>query len=333
MTSFRWQHRSSRSRSVAAGMRSLAPQSRQIRSTAERRISHSIAVAAAAAGNAVLAGSDVLELREDFVHDDIIDESFLIALAFLLLFLFRQDGQLPQVLFHRALRPDEAAKLLGLCTAQGGGTLQNPLRSADGGMGLTADAAGNGDVVFFAVKADVQRRLAAGAFDLCVGGFQRKNRPGAHHGLPTGGTEVAEGPHFLAHSMHLPCVGRTDFFISIKFKLYHIGKRLYSDFFRQDGRRRYTFGRGSQGRRRIYWRETARRRSMELIKRRLANLLAVKSLVTVILTVVFAYLAVTGHVSTEQFLTVFTVVIAFYFGTQAEKSSSGTDAASGGTQR
>lgn len=41
---------------------------------------------------------------------------------------------------------------------------------------------------------------------------------------------------------------------------------------------------------------------MELIKRRLANLLAVKSLVTVILTVVFAYLAVTGHVSTEQFL-------------------------------
>lgn len=58
---------------------------------------------------------------------------------------------------------------------------------------------------------------------------------------------------------------------------------------------------------------------MELIKRRLANLLAVKSLVTVILTVVFAYLAVTGHVSTEQFLTVFTVVIAFYFGTQAEK--------------
>ena len=72
---------------------------------------------------------------------------------------------------------------------------------------------------------------------------------------------------------------------------------------------------------------------MELIKRRLANLLAVKSLVTVILTVVFAYLAVTGHVSTEQFLTVINEVIAFYFGTQAEKSSSGTDAASGGTQR
>ena len=40
---------------------------------------------------------------------------------------------------------------------------------------------------------------------------------------------------------------------------------------------------------------------------------------TVILTVVFAAMAGTGRVTTEQFLTVFTVVIAFYFGTQAEK--------------
>ena len=39
MTSFMWQQRSSRSRSVAAGMRSLAPHSRQTRSTALRRIS------------------------------------------------------------------------------------------------------------------------------------------------------------------------------------------------------------------------------------------------------------------------------------------------------
>ena len=58
---------------------------------------------------------------------------------------------------------------------------------------------------------------------------------------------------------------------------------------------------------------------MELFKQRLTNLLCVKSLVTVALTAVFSYLAVTGHVSTEQFLTVFTVVIAFYFGTQAER--------------
>jgi len=60
---------------------------------------------------------------------------------------------------------------------------------------------------------------------------------------------------------------------------------------------------------------------MELLKKRLANLLTVKSIVTVIMTSVFAWLAVSGAVSTDQFLTVFTVVIGFYFGTQTEKRS------------
>ena len=60
---------------------------------------------------------------------------------------------------------------------------------------------------------------------------------------------------------------------------------------------------------------------MELLQKRLSNLLTVKSIVTIMLTVVFSRLAVTGHVSTDQFLTVFTVVIGFYFGTQAEKKS------------
>lgn len=55
--------------------------------------------------------------------------------------------------------------------------------------------------------------------------------------------------------------------------------------------------------------------------KRLNNLLTVKSIVTIILTIVFAYLSVTGNVTTEQFLTVFTVVIAFYFGTQAERKN------------
>ena len=58
---------------------------------------------------------------------------------------------------------------------------------------------------------------------------------------------------------------------------------------------------------------------MELLTQRLASLLTVKSLVTVILTAVFAAMARTGRVTSEQFLTVLTVVIAFYFGTQEEK--------------
>ena len=56
----------------------------------------------------------------------------------------------------------------------------------------------------------------------------------------------------------------------------------------------------------------------ELIIKRAANLLSVKSLVTLILTAVFAYMAVTNQIS-QDFMTVYAVVIAFYFGTQSQK--------------
>lgn len=55
---------------------------------------------------------------------------------------------------------------------------------------------------------------------------------------------------------------------------------------------------------------------MENIKKRLGNLLAVKSLVTITLTVIFAVLALRGDITGTEFLTIFTVVIGFYFGTQ-----------------
>ena len=64
---------------------------------------------------------------------------------------------------------------------------------------------------------------------------------------------------------------------------------------------------------------------MEQLYKRLGSLLTIKSMVTLILTAVFAWLTCSGGVSADQFLTVFTVVIAFYFGTQAEKrTNSGT---------
>ena len=52
---------------------------------------------------------------------------------------------------------------------------------------------------------------------------------------------------------------------------------------------------------------------------RLSNLLCVKSIVTIILTVVFAYLSIIGKLSEQDFLTVFSVLIAFYFGTQSQR--------------
>ena len=63
---------------------------------------------------------------------------------------------------------------------------------------------------------------------------------------------------------------------------------------------------------------------MELMKKRLANLLSVKSLVTLVLTAVFAYLAVTGQIA-QDFMTVYAVVIAFYFGTQSQKQQDAMD--------
>ncbi len=53
------------------------------------------------------------------------------------------------------------------------------------------------------------------------------------------------------------------------------------------------------------------------------RLISVKSIVTILLTGVFSFLAVTGAVGGTDFLTVFTVVISFYFGTQAEKRTEG----------
>ena len=63
---------------------------------------------------------------------------------------------------------------------------------------------------------------------------------------------------------------------------------------------------------------------MELIKKRCANLLSVKSLVTLCLTVVFAYMAVTGKIS-QDFMTIYAVIIAFYFGTQSQKQQDALD--------
>lgn len=62
---------------------------------------------------------------------------------------------------------------------------------------------------------------------------------------------------------------------------------------------------------------------MELLYKRLANLLTIKSLVTLIATAIFAVLALRGSITGEQFLTIFTVVVSFYFGSQVEKASGG----------
>lgn len=67
---------------------------------------------------------------------------------------------------------------------------------------------------------------------------------------------------------------------------------------------------------------------MSKIRDSFAKLVDVKSIMTLFLTVMFCILALTGKVSGDQFLTVYTVVVSFFFGTksgqliaEAEKNS------------
>ena len=60
----------------------------------------------------------------------------------------------------------------------------------------------------------------------------------------------------------------------------------------------------------------------ETILRRLGYLLSVKSMVNLILTAVFAVMAVRQDIS-QEFMTIYAVIIAFYFGTQARKTREG----------
>lgn len=57
---------------------------------------------------------------------------------------------------------------------------------------------------------------------------------------------------------------------------------------------------------------------------RLATLMSVKSIVTLALTGVFSYMACTNQIS-QDFMTIYAVIIAFYFGTQSQKVQNALD--------
>lgn len=61
------------------------------------------------------------------------------------------------------------------------------------------------------------------------------------------------------------------------------------------------------------------------MKARLLKLLTVKSLVTISLTAVFSVLSIRRDISADLFMTVFSTVIAFYFGTQTKKEENSNE--------
>lgn len=59
---------------------------------------------------------------------------------------------------------------------------------------------------------------------------------------------------------------------------------------------------------------------METLKKNLANLIKVKTIVTMIVIAVFAALALKGNITPDNVMIIVTAVISFYFGTQHEKT-------------
>lgn len=57
---------------------------------------------------------------------------------------------------------------------------------------------------------------------------------------------------------------------------------------------------------------------MEKLSDKLSRLIDVKSIITIMLTVTFIILSVNEKM-TQEFLTIYTVIISFYFGTQYQK--------------
>ena len=56
-----------------------------------------------------------------------------------------------------------------------------------------------------------------------------------------------------------------------------------------------------------------------IMKKNLANLIKVKTIVTMAVIIVFAVLALKGDISADNVMIIVSAVIAFYFGTQHEK--------------
>ena len=54
------------------------------------------------------------------------------------------------------------------------------------------------------------------------------------------------------------------------------------------------------------------------------DLLKVKSILTLVSTFVFAVLSLRGKINAEQFMQIFSVIVAFYFGT-SKRDDTGTD--------
>ena len=64
---------------------------------------------------------------------------------------------------------------------------------------------------------------------------------------------------------------------------------------------------------------------METVWKNLANLIKVKTIVTMMVVTVFSVLALNGSISADNVMIIISMVVSFYFGTQHEKQNGNTD--------
>ena len=59
---------------------------------------------------------------------------------------------------------------------------------------------------------------------------------------------------------------------------------------------------------------------MEILKN-IANLIKVKTIVTMVVIAIFAVLSLRGDITPDNAMSIISMVVSFYFGTQAEKNA------------
>ena len=60
---------------------------------------------------------------------------------------------------------------------------------------------------------------------------------------------------------------------------------------------------------------------MKKLLENLANLVKVKTIITLVVSAVFAVLALRGSISSDNVMIIISMVVSFYFGTQHEKKA------------
>lgn len=55
--------------------------------------------------------------------------------------------------------------------------------------------------------------------------------------------------------------------------------------------------------------------------KQLLNLLQIKKIIALVLTIVFSILALNGSIGSNEFITIFSMVIAFYFGQSSARQA------------